>query len=84
MARGEGAGTSLGTVMNLGTCILCLFVTLSPGSCATVLSSARDLGVPEKTVALSFDDGPCEVSLYDMQLLDVPKERNIKASFCLL
>ena len=55
---------------------LCLFVTLLFFSCSTRITA------PQKTIALTFDDGPD--SIYTQQVLDVLKSKKVKATFFLI
>lgn len=57
-------------------CILC--------SCTTILKKPTQLEIPEKSVILSFDDGPCEIDKNDVRLLQVLKNEDIHAYFCLI
>jgi peptidoglycan/xylan/chitin deacetylase (PgdA/CDA1 family) len=49
----------------------------------TIQRSRKALGIPEKTVILSFDDGPVP-SGQTMGLLDLLESENIRAGFCLV
>ena len=62
--------------------LLLLVLVLLFSSCRTINSKRTSLGITQKTVYLSFDDGPdAEVT---PELLDVLKKYNVKAIFCLL
>jgi len=59
----------------LFVCLVILIAAVSFSSCS------RDPQTEDPTIALTFDDGPD--SLYTVQILDILKEKNIKATFFL-
>jgi peptidoglycan/xylan/chitin deacetylase (PgdA/CDA1 family) len=61
-----------------------LFACLLATSCTTILVSRQDLGLADRELVLSFDDGPGEVEAIDLALLDMLKEEGVRAWFCLI
>ena len=61
-------------------CLFILFFLLF--SCQSINSNRAELGIPQKTVFFTFDDGPDEHTTAG--LLDVLEKYQIKALFCLL
>ncbi|MCW3104148.1 MAG: polysaccharide deacetylase [Bacteroidetes bacterium] len=59
----------------LFVCLVILIAALSFSSCH------RDPPIEDPTIALTFDDGPD--SLYTLQILDILKAKNVKATFFL-
>lgn len=53
-------------------------------SCTTILRTREEVRIPERTVALTFDDGPSETAFVDERLLDLLQEKHLKECFCLL
>lgn len=53
-------------------------------SCTTILRTREEVKLPEHMIAITLDDGPSETEFVDEQILDLLKEKNIKACFCLL
>ncbi|MCW3072371.1 MAG: polysaccharide deacetylase [Bacteroidetes bacterium] len=61
--------------IKLFVCLVILIAAVSFSSCS------RDPLTEDPTIALTFDDGPD--SLYTLQILDILKEKNVKATFFL-
>lgn len=59
---------------------LCLLFILINSSCDNLL--IENVVIPNKTIALTFDDGPDPV--YSDMILDVLKEKDVKATFFLI
>lgn len=62
--------------------LLVLLLALLFSSCQTINSRTAELGITQKTVYLSFDDGPDAETT--PELLDVLGRHRVKAIFCLL
>jgi peptidoglycan/xylan/chitin deacetylase (PgdA/CDA1 family) len=61
--------------IKLFVCLVILIAAVSFSSCS------RDPVADDPAIALTFDDGPD--SLYTLQILDILKEKNVKATFFL-
>lgn len=62
--------------------LLCLALGLS--SCATVIKPFSGFALPERTIVLTFDDGPNERSDTTVRILDVLDRQGIRAYFCVI
>ena len=65
-----------------GPLLVLFFILFS--SCQNISRSRIELGIPERTVIFSFDDGPEGSNDATARLLDVLKKHRIHAQFCLL
>jgi len=71
-------------MMNFVTSLLVLSTICLFLSSCTILRSPESLSLPEKTVILTFDDGPNPRSNVTQNLLSVLDQHEVKASFCVV
>lgn len=64
--------------------MLVIMIIISVYGCETLQIPVEKLNIPEKTIILTFDDGPNEHSQVTAGVLDVLKSRNVRAFFSLV
>jgi len=63
---------------------LSMVLSLTLSRCSTILVADRDLPIPNKSVVLTFDDGPNDSDSTTLRLLHVLSKHNALAYFCVI